>query len=104
MEPDYQLHNGFVPQQRQLPNATAVLVLGILSIIFCFFCGIVALILSAPDLRLYKENPELYTSSSYDLLNAGRICSIVSLCLWGLAILFFVTVLIFSLSFATLKW
>jgi hypothetical protein len=104
MESDYQLHNGFVPEQRQLPNTTAVLVLGILSIVFCFFCGIVALVMSAQDVRLYKENPDLYTRSSYDLLNAGRICSIVSLCMWALAILIFITILIFSLSFATLKW
>jgi hypothetical protein len=104
MESDYRLQDGYVPEQRQLPNAIAVLVLGILSIVFCFFCGIVALVMSAQDVRLYKENPELYSKSSYDLLNAGRICSIVSLCMWALAILFFITILILSLSFATLNW
>jgi hypothetical protein len=38
----------------QLPNATATLVLGILSIVVCFICGIIALVISNKDIALYK--------------------------------------------------
>lgn len=47
--------------EKNLPNSTAVLVLGIISIVFCSFIGlvtgIIALSLSAKDLRLYADAP-----------------------------------------------
>ncbi|HEY0732132.1 MAG TPA: hypothetical protein VGD33_06920 [Chitinophagaceae bacterium] len=86
--------------QRSLPNSTAIFVLGLLSLLICFICGIAALIMAGNDERLYRQNPESYTSSSYDLLKAGRILSIISLCLWGVGILFYVAVLVFAISFA----
>jgi hypothetical protein len=46
---------------QQLPNATSVLVLGILSIVVCFVCGIIALVMSNKDMAMYKANPEAYT-------------------------------------------
>lgn len=79
----------FSTGQQSLPNATTVLVLGILSIVLCFICGIIALVIAAGDKRLYEQNPGIYTTSSYDLIKAGRICSIISLCLWGLGIVFY---------------
>jgi hypothetical protein len=77
----------FAPQsQRPLPNASAVLALGIISIVGCccyglpgLICAIVALILYGQDARLYTANPELYTPSSYSNLKAGRICAIIGL-------------------------
>jgi hypothetical protein len=52
-------------QQQSLPYATASLVLGILSIVFCFTYGIVGLIpgiiglvLAAKDRKLCQSNPE----------------------------------------------
>lgn len=86
--------------QRPLPNATTVLVLGILSIVVCFVCGIIALIISSGDKRLYEQNPELYTTSSHDFLRAGRICSIISLCLLGVGIIVWVFVMVFVASTA----
>jgi len=80
----------FSTGQRSLPNATTVLVLGILSIVVCFICGIIALVIASGDKRLYQQNPAIYTASSYDLIKAGRICSIISLCLWGFGILFYI--------------
>ena len=88
--------------QRPLPNATAVLVLGILSIVVCFVCGIIAMIISSGDKRLYEQNPELYTTSSYDFLRAGRICSIISLCLLGIGIVIWIFVMVFMVS--TTMW
>jgi hypothetical protein len=90
--------------QRSLPNATTVLVLGILSIVICFICGIVALIISSGDKRLYEQNPGLYTSSSYDLLRAGRICSIISLCLAGIFFFIWVFMIVFFASSAPFWW
>lgn len=69
-----------------LPNATAVLVLGILSIITCFCYGffglvfsIIALVLASKDNALYVANPKKYTLSSYNNLKAGRVCAIIGL-------------------------
>ena len=73
-------------ENQKLPNATAVLVLGILSILFCWCYGIIGIILSVialvlanKDTNLYKINPELY--SNYGNLNAGRIMAIIGLIL-----------------------
>ena len=82
--------------QQNLPNATASLVLGILSILgtLCFMgiigliCGIVGLVLAGKDRKLYNEVPELYSTSSYKTTNAGRICSIIGVVLSSLYFLF----------------
>ena len=55
-----------------LPNATSTLVLGILSIVICFICGIVALVLANKDIALYKNNPGLYSEASYNNVKAGN--------------------------------
>ncbi len=75
-----------------VPNATAVLVLGILSILFwcCWglglIMGIIALILGSKSKKLYKENPERYSLSSYKNLNAGWICALIGTILAGLGL------------------
>ena len=76
--------NNFETQQK-LPNATAVLVLGIVSIITCCCYGfgvvlaIIALVLASKDLKMYRANPSLYTN--YSNLNTGRILAIIGLVL-----------------------
>lgn len=79
---------GFNGMQQSLPNATAVLVLGILSIVTCCCYGIVglilaiiALILSKKDRVAYEMNMGAYTESSFKNLNAGRVCAIIGLIL-----------------------
>lgn len=86
--------------KRELPNATTVLVLGIISIIlsFCYgifgiVLGIIALVLSNKDLRLYNANPELYTGIQN--LRAGRTCGIIGLSIGSLFFLFLMAYLIF---------
>lgn len=81
-----------------LPNATATLVLGILSLVVCFICGIVALVISNKDVALYKANPELYTESSYSNIKAGRICSIIGLSLLALGLLIYLAIIVFAFS------
>ncbi len=76
-----------------VPNATAVLVLGILSILFwcCWgiglVLGVIALILGSKSKKLYKENPDRYSVSSYKNLNAGWICALIGTILAGAGLL-----------------
>jgi len=71
-----------------VPNSTEVLVLGILTIVFCWcygivsvILGVVALVLSGEGEKKYRLNPHIYSLSSYKNLRAGRTCAIVGLCL-----------------------
>jgi ABC-type Fe3+ transport system permease subunit len=102
-QPYHQQGDIFAPQQRALPNATAVLVLGILSIVFCFICGIVALSLASGDRRRYMEQPQAYTSASHELMKAGRICAIIGLCIWAAIILFYIAVFVFAVGFSSVN-
>ncbi len=92
-------------QQRPLPNATIVLVLGILSIVACCFyglgiiLGIVAIVLAAKDKKLYAAEMEAYSISSFKNLNAGRVCAIIGLILSALyLILIIVMIAVFGIS------
>jgi hypothetical protein len=91
--------------KQQLPNASAVLVLGILSIVSgCFILGlvlgIIGLAISAKDKKMYDEHPEGYTG--YGSLNAGRILSIIGIVIGGLTILIWIIwVLILGGAFLT---
>jgi len=93
----------FASEQRSLPNSTAVLVLGILSIVFCFICGIVAMALASGDMRQYAAQPQLYSEASYSQLRAGRICAIIGLCIWAALALFYLVVFAFAFSFASFQ-
>jgi hypothetical protein len=84
----------------QLPNATATLVLGILSIVVCFICGIIALVISNKDIALYKANPELYSAASYNNIKAGRICALIGIILQVLGIIVYIIFIAFFISMA----
>lgn len=70
-------------EKQKLPNATAVLVLGILSIIGCcvyavgIIFSIVALVMAKKDMALYAANPDAY--DNYGNLKTGRILAIIGL-------------------------
>lgn len=73
--------------KQHLPNSTAVLVLGICSIVFgCFFIGlilgIIGISMSSKGRKLYKANPDLYEGNG--MLNAGWLMSIIGIALGGL--------------------
>ena len=79
--------------KKDLPNATVVLVLGILSLIFCwcygFFgliLGIIAVVLAGGQRKLYLQSPDEYTESSFKNVNAGRVCGIISICIAGVVV------------------
>ncbi len=71
--------------QQKLPNATAVLILGITAFVGCLctnglmglVLAIIGLYLAGKDEKLYRLNPEMY--SDYGNLKAGKILSLISL-------------------------
>ncbi len=87
----------YIQQQEIVPNSTGALVLGIISIVTCWCygiigitLGIIGLILANKGRKLYKENPNRYTESSYKNLTAGRIMSIIGLSISAAYIIFLV--------------
>lgn len=73
-------------EKQKLPNAQAVLILGILSILTCccygvigLILGIIALVLAKKDTKLYTENPELY--SNYSNIKTGKILAYIGIVL-----------------------
>ena len=94
-----------------LPNATASLVLGILSIVFCvtygtigIILGIIGLVLANKDRKLYQANPEAYSIDSYKNSNAGRTCAIIGLILSAIFFLFAIAIFVFVLSMSTIPF
>jgi hypothetical protein len=98
--------------QVSIPNAGAILTLGIVSIALCWCygvvaltCGIIALVLSNKSLQLYKSNPASYTLSSYNNVKAGRVCAIIGLCLSALMVLYVIIVFAFlGAVFSAMPW
>jgi hypothetical protein len=73
-------------EKQKLPNATAVLTLGILSILTCccygvigLVLGIIAIVLANKDMKLYNENPDIY--DGYSNINTGKILAIIGIVL-----------------------
>jgi hypothetical protein len=84
--------------KQSLPNSTAVLVMGILSIICsCFFVGlilgIIGLNMAKKGRQMHRENPDLYTG--YGSLNAGWIMSIIGTILGSLYTLYYIIIVLF---------
>lgn len=96
----------FDTNKRDLPNASAVLILGIISIVGCFcsglpgtICGIIALVLASKDKKLLQENPLAYTENSIKNLESGRICAIIGLSVSALFIIGAIIYLVFIGTF-----
>ena len=83
--------------QRPLPNVTAILVLGILGIVFtCCYGGglilsIIALVLYGKDNNLYVASPALYTEASFKNAKSGSVCAIIGL---SLSILYIIIIIV----------
>jgi len=99
-------------QQVPLPNATAVLVLGISSIVLCWCQGIVglilaiiALVLANKDLNLYHTNPNNFTISSYNNVKTGRTISIIGMVIAAIFLFGILIGLLFlGVNFALFPW
>jgi hypothetical protein len=102
MNQDYQNQQSNFGPQQPLPNATLILVLGILSIVLCQPLGIAALIMGNQSIDQYNQNPGRYTEGSLGTVKAGRICGIIGICLIAVGLLLMLAgVSLFSfLSFA----
>lgn len=78
-------NSNFNTPKNKLPNAGGILALGILSIVLAGFIGlilgIIGLSMSSNPRSSYIMEPDKYDESSYRVMNAGRICSIVGICL-----------------------
>jgi hypothetical protein len=98
--------------QQILPNSTAILVLGIVSIVTCWCYGIVGLVLSIVALALagkakalYQANPEMYTISSYNNMKAGKVMAIIAVCLSALYLIaLFIYLVILGAAFSFIPW
>jgi len=94
--------------KQSLPNSTAVLVLGICSIVFsCFFVGlilgIIGLVLAGKSRKLNRENPGFYDGAGS--LNAGYVMSIIGTVLGGLYTLYYLFwVVIFANAASSVYW
>ena len=86
----------FDGERKDLPNATAALVLGALSLVFCWCYGIIGLVLASAPRKAYLENPERFTEVSYKNLNAGRICGIIGICIGAIILLAVILVVVFA--------
>ncbi len=91
--------------QRDVPNATAILVLGIVSIVGCFCygiiglgCGIAALIMASKAMQEYNQNPSMFKVSSYNNAKAGRICAIIGTIISGLTSLWWICLVVLGIG------
>jgi hypothetical protein len=108
MEPQIDF-SSFQQKTQPVPNATAVLVLGIISIVTCccyglpgIICGVIALVLAVKGQRAYVNAPHQYTDASWKNLKAGRICAIIGLILSILTVIYMIVV-INEIGIETLK-
>ena len=96
------------PFQANLPNSNTILVLGILSLVFCWwhvlsFIGIVLSIvtisLARKELSLFYLQPNNFTLSSLNNVKAGRVCAIIGLII---SILVFIVAILTIIGFLAL--
>jgi hypothetical protein len=89
--------------KKNLPNASIVFILGLISLLgSCLSVGtagvvfgIIGIIKSKNDLLLYQQNPSQYDESSYKNLKIGRTMSIIGLVI---SLLFVIIFFLFTLS------
>lgn len=96
--------NSLYTPPAKLPNATAVLVLGICSIVGCFMwgipgliCSIIALSLHKRDVIVYNANPTRF-EHSFQQSRSGKTCAIIGLSLSCVMFLFLIIYFLFIIS------
>jgi len=104
------IHNNPVPQN--LPNANMIMVLGILSILLCWWhfvsvagivLGIVAIMMARKENATYSADPARYTTSSFNNVKTGRICAIIGLTI-SIIVFVFVTLMIIGVLVTLPFW
>lgn len=79
------------PVNKQSPNGTTILVLGIIGF-FCFITGIIAWVMGHSELKLYPYDSKV---------RAGWICGMVSSIIAGVVIVIYIIGIIFFFTFFT---
>lgn len=86
--------NNFETQEK-LPNATPVIILGVLSIMTCICYGVFSILLGAigiylanKDTKLYNKNPDLY--SNFNNIKTGKILCIIGMILGVLFLIYII--------------
>lgn len=97
--------SGNHPQlQQNLPNANLILLLGILSIVLCWWhlvsiagivLGTVTIALARKEVALYHSSPERFTVSSLNNVRTGRTCAVIGLII---SIVIFILVSLFLIG------
>ena len=77
-------------------RGTVILVLGILGIVCCFICGIIAWVMGNGDLR--EIDAGRMDPSGRGLTQAGKICGIIGLILWIIYIVFNILFMLLGLG------
>ena len=101
-----ELDNFQLQGNKNVPNGTAVLVLGILSIVMCWtygviglILGIVAIVLHRKDKAVYLTNPSVY-EQSFKNSKAGNVCAIIGVVLSALFVIYIIAVVLFFTTIA----
>ncbi len=88
----------------KIPNANAILTLGILSIVGCglyiipgLVCGIISLSLFPKAKRIYLEDPARF-EDSYKNAKGGFVCAVIGTSLAALFFLFFIVAFFIGVS------
>lgn len=82
-------------EEQKLPNATLILVFGILSIVTCCCygvlglpLGIIALVLANKATTVYAANPEIYTG--FQNVKTGKILAIIGIVLNAIYLIYII--------------
>ncbi len=105
-------HNSFNPNfnpgmggQEVLPDASAVLVLGILSLVLCgiigLILGIIGLTKAKKSIEAYNIDPSRYSLASYKNVTAGKTCSLIGVILGSIGTVITIIYVIAIVAFAS---
>ena len=104
LDPGVENNNMNYGRGETLPNSTAVLVLGIISIVGCIFygvpgliCGIIALVLHKKNKEVYATNPAKY-EASWKNAKAGYVCAIIGTSISAVYFIVAIFIIIFAVS------
>lgn len=106
------------PSQGQvdLPNSTASMVLGIISLVCCvillccygfmpgLITSVIGLALGVSALKTYNSDPSLYTEKSYKNAKAGKLMSLISLIICAVLILAFIILIVMGVALDTREY
>lgn len=97
-----------VQEKEPIPNAKVALILGVLSIAFCWWygipgliMGIIALVLSNAAKKMYLFSPEVYSDASFKKVSLARVCAIAGIVLNGIFFLLLIIRIILGTFFGS---